>query len=113
MYAQGARRLRRAKKRQEWLKQNNKTFSISGKASTNTLSLKRKPAYKPKSPIGTSVAASREVKEYKNQIIRATYLFNCEFKRKPLGSGPVCLPEVAIYTAGFSNIRKGAAHIIR
>lgn len=113
MYAQERRRLRRAEKRIEWLKQNNKTFAISAKASTrNTLTLKRKPKYVPKSLLSIFKSARRKVKEYKNHLLRAAHLFNFEFKRKPVETGSVCLPEVAIYAAGFRSIKRGAVHIM-
>lgn len=113
MYAQERRRLRRAEKRIEWLKQNNKTFAISAKASTrNTLTLKPKKRYAPKSLLSIFKNARRKVKAYKNHLLRAAHLFNFEFKRKPLETGSVCLPEVAIYAAGFRSFRKGAVHIV-
>lgn len=40
------------------------------------------------------------VRDYKLQIVRASYLYQHEFKRKPLVEGATCLPEVAIYRAG-------------
>ena len=39
-------------------------------------------------------------KEYKLQIERAAILFSNEFGHKPVESG-VCLPNVAIYSAGY------------
>lgn len=65
-----------------------------------TLSLKRAD-YTPSSLNVVAAKAATQVKEYRNQIIRATYLFNHEFKRKPVLEGAMCLPEVAIFAAGY------------
>lgn len=65
-----------------------------------TLSLKRAD-YTPSSLNAMAAKAATQVKEYRNQIIRATYLFNHEFKRNPVYEGAMCLPDVAIFYAGY------------
>lgn len=64
-----------------------------------TLSLKR-DNYTPQRLKDVASKAAVQVHEYKNQIIRATYLFEHEFKRNKIESGSVCLPQVAVYSAG-------------
>lgn len=44
------------------------------------------------------------LKEYKLQIERAAILYSNEFGNKPLESG-MCLPEVALYAAGYRNTK--------
>lgn len=65
-----------------------------------TVAPTQRPGYLPKSLNSCAILAKREVIDYRNQIIRATYLFNHEFKRIPAVEGPACLPEVAIFAAG-------------
>ncbi|MNL64209.1 hypothetical protein D3C87_1884020 [compost metagenome] len=43
------------------------------------------------------------VRDYKMQIVRASYLYQYEFKRKPMIEGAMCLPEVAMFAAGFRS----------
>ena len=60
----------------------------------------QRPGYEPKPLILVAAAARRQVINYKNRIIRATYLYMHEFNRKPIVEGPTCLPEVMLYQAG-------------
>lgn len=58
-----------------------------------------KAHYQPKDLNAIAKNIFRSVIEYRNQIIRATYLYEYEFKRQPVTEGPICLPEVAKYYA--------------
>ncbi|MGP2470890.1 hypothetical protein V1956_20275 [Yersinia sp. 2540 StPb PI] len=72
----------------------------------------RRAGYSPAPLRMIARAAFGRVKAYKMQIIRASYLFEYEFKRKPVIEGGLCLPEVAKFAAGFRNNRKEATHIV-
>lgn len=48
--------------------------------------------------------AEWEREEYKRQIERAVIVFGHEFGHKPIESG-VCLPDVALYAAGYRNTK--------
>ncbi|CNI85255.1 hypothetical protein [Yersinia enterocolitica] len=61
----------------------------------------RRAGYSPAPLRMIAKAALGRVKAYKMQIIRASYLFEYEFKRKPIIEGGLCLPEVAKFAAGF------------
>lgn len=65
-----------------------------------TITPVQRPGYDPQPIILVATTAKKSVVNYKNQIIRATYLFNHEFKRIPIIDGGVCLSEVAIFNAG-------------
>ncbi|WP_214238085.1 antitermination protein [Rosenbergiella gaditana] len=65
-----------------------------------TITPVQRPGYEPKPLILVAASAKRQVINYKNGIIRATYLYMHEFKRKPVVEGSICLEQVAIYAAG-------------
>jgi len=60
----------------------------------------QRPGYEPKPLILVAAAAKRQVIDYKNGLIRATYLYMHEFNRKPIVEGPTCLQDVGLYFAG-------------
>lgn len=102
VYNRELRRERRAQKRAEWKAANPLLVGVRAKPGRqiSTAGLKRGNH----TPAGIKSIASKaatQVKEYRNQIIRATYLYNHEFRRVPLLEGGVCLPEVAIFSAGY------------
>lgn len=72
-----------------------------------------KPAYTPTPLELLGRAAKRQVAEYKNQIIRATYLYQHEFKRTPMIEGPVCLGDVALFMAGNRGKPNNPYHVIK
>ena len=90
MYAQEARRLRRAEKRAEWNEKNNQALVVSGKASTgNTLSLKRNATSRVTKAVDTET-------EYRKQLNAKA----AEYNIPQLPEGSICIPDVAIYYAG-------------
>lgn len=99
VYNRTQRRERRAAKQAEWKAANPLLVGIRAEPKRQVLTLKR-DNYTPSNINSVAAKAVTQVKEYKNQIIRATYLYNHEFKRKPLIEGGVCLPDVAIFAAG-------------
>ncbi|QKJ87439.1 hypothetical protein PMPD1_2497 [Paramixta manurensis] len=60
----------------------------------------QKPGYEPKPIKFIALDIFWAAREYKLQIIRATYLYEYEFKHSHLAEGPICLADVAIYRAG-------------
>ena len=77
------------------------------------VNIEAKPAYTPTPLELLGRAAKRQVTEYKNQIIRATYLYQYEFKRTPMIDGSVCLADVALYSAGHRGKPKNPFHVYK
>lgn len=73
----------------------------------------RRAGYSPAPLRMIARAAFGRVKAYKMHILRASYLFEYEFKRKPVIEGGLCLPEVAKFAAGFRNVREDCYHVIK
>ncbi|WP_145525321.1 hypothetical protein [Yersinia rohdei] len=82
-------------------------------AKAQSVSMVRRAGYSPAPLRSIARTAFGLVKAYKMQIIRASYLFEYEFKRKPVIEGGLCLPEVARFAAGHRTNRKEATHIVK
>ncbi|WP_282806585.1 antitermination protein N [Hafnia alvei] len=104
---------KRKAKQQAWAAANPILVGRKYQVKEQPLSVVRRAGYSPAPIKIIARKAFSRVKSYKMRIIRATYLFEYEFKRKPLPDGVTCLPEVALYAAGHRNKRKEAVHITK
>ena len=102
--AQSRRRERRKAKQEAW-KENNPM--LVGKhpglqpLMASDEALEQKPGYEPQCIKFVAQDIFWSAREYKGQIIRATYLYEYEFGRSKLIEGNICLPDVARYNAGY------------
>lgn len=112
-YKQERRRERRKEKREAWLKANPLLAGVNssrGKAPLKACdkALEAKPAYEPV-PIKFMVQdAFWHLEEYKRNLERAAIVYANEFGHKPMDTG-VCLPDVALYAAGYRNAKSVTA----
>ncbi|MGG4624008.1 hypothetical protein ACLPHD_06500 [Serratia odorifera] len=90
----------RKAKQQAWANANPMLVGRKYKVKPIQLSVVKKAGYSPAPLKFIARNAFSLAREYKMQIVRASFLYQYEFKRKPLVDGPACLPEVALYRAG-------------
>lgn len=96
--ARSRRAAKRQEKQQAWKCDN--PLGRQHKVETQKISMVKRAGYSPAPLKFLALNALSAVREYKMQIVRASYLYQHEFKRKPLIEGAMCLPEVAHYAAG-------------
>ncbi|BFI46024.1 antitermination protein [Yersinia pseudotuberculosis] len=107
------RDVQRKAKQQAWANANPLSVGRKYQVSAQSVSLVRRAGYSPAPLRMIARAAFGRVKAYKMHILRASYLFEYEFKRKPVIEGGLCLPEVAKFAAGFRNVREDCYHVIK
>lgn len=90
----------RKEKQMAWARENPLLVGKRYQVEMVDVKIEVKPAYTPAHLELVGKAAKRQVIEYKNQIVRATYLYNYEFNRTPIIDGSVCLQDVALFAAG-------------
>ncbi|MBS0056933.1 hypothetical protein [Yersinia sp. Marseille-Q3913] len=88
----------RRAKQQAWVSANPLSVGRKYQVNTQSVSLVRRAGYSPAPLRMIARKAFGRVKAYKMHILRASYLFEYEFKRKPITDGATCLPEVAIFS---------------
>ncbi|WP_157135305.1 hypothetical protein [Serratia sp. M24T3] len=98
--ARSRRDEQRKAKQRVWATANPLLVGRTYQVAPQRLSLIKRAGYSPAPLKFLAASAKKRVKEYKMQIIRASYLFEYEFKRKPLTEGSICLPDVARFAAG-------------
>ncbi|OCJ30606.1 hypothetical protein A6U95_06820 [Serratia sp. 14-2641] len=111
--ARSRRDAQRKAKQQAWASSNPLRVGRTYQVVAQRVTMVKQAGYSP-APLKFLVAdAFWLAKEYKMQILRASYLYQNEFKRKPVIEGPACLPQVALYNAGHRKTRKEAVHIVK
>lgn len=99
--ARSRRDAQRKAKQQAWASANPLMVGRKYQVKPVKLSMVKRAGYSPVPLKFMAHKASSSIHEYKMQIVRASYLYQYEFKRKPVVEGAMCLPEVAMFAAGF------------
>ncbi len=109
--ARSRRAAKRQEKQQAWKCDN--PMGRQHKVEAQRISMVKRAGYSPAPLKFLARNAISAVRDYKMQIVRASYLYQYEFKRKPMIEGAMCLPEVAMFAAGFRKGRKDATHTVK
>lgn len=98
--ARSRRDAQRKAKQQAWASANPLMVGRKYQVVPQRISLVKRAGYSPAPLKFLARNAISAVRDYKMQIVRASYLYQYEFKRKPMIEGAMCLPEVAMFAAG-------------
>lgn len=96
--ARSRRAAKRQEKQQAWKCEN--PMGRQHKVEAQRISLVKRAGYSPAPLKFLARNAFGAARDYKMQIVRASYLYQYEFNRKPLDEGAMCLPQVAMFAAG-------------
>lgn len=98
--ARSRRDAQRKAKQQAWASANPMMVGRKYQVKPQRITLVKRAGYSPAPLKFLARNALGLVHDYKMQIIRASYLYQYEFNRRPMIEGAMCLPEVAIFKAG-------------
>lgn len=104
--ARSRRDAQRKAKQQAWASVNPLMVGRKYQVAPQRISMVKRAGYSPAPLKFLARNAISAVRDYKMQIVRASYLYQYEFKRKPMIEGAMCLPEVAMFAAGFRKSEK-------
>ncbi|MBL0876077.1 hypothetical protein HLB02_22115 [Serratia nevei] len=104
--ARSRRDAKRREKQRAWAAANPLLVGRTYQVKPQRISLVKRAGYSPAPLSFIARQAFSAAREYKMQIVRASYLYQYEFKRKPVVEGAMCLPEVAMFAAGHRKSNK-------
>lgn len=104
--ARSRRDAKRKAKQHAWAAANPLLVGRKYQVKPQRISLVKRAGYSPAPLKFLARNALAAIRDYKMQIVRASYLYQYEFKRKPMIEGAMCLPEVAQFAAGYRKSNK-------